>query len=120
MRDQVKHEQQTRADCEAKLNTFKRLLEKDTGKPVLPSSLAHSEIQSALSMIQAAMTGGEETEGFQVSVLLEKHISDLVATATESRERLVKQAEVQSSFNFDISEDILISVSPIYAFNRRW
>ncbi|KAL9120222.1 MAG: hypothetical protein Q9187_003224 [Circinaria calcarea] len=93
MRDQVKHEQQMRADCEAKLNNFKRQFEKDTGKPVLQSSSAHSDIQSALSMIQAAMTGGEETEGFQASVLLEKHISDLVATATESGERLIKQAE---------------------------
>lgn len=112
MRDQVKDEQQRRADCEAKLTNLQRQLEKDSGSLVSPSNDANLNIQSALPTIQAAITGSEETEGFQTSVSLEKHISYLAATVTESRERLIQQAEVHHSILFNLFEDVPLSTSP--------
>lgn len=119
MRDQLKHERQTRADCEAKLADLQRQPEKDKGNALSPFNSVNPDIQSALSMIQAAMTGNKETEGFQASVSLEKHISDLAATVTDSRERLNQQAEVHRSVLFNMFDDVPLSASPTYATSHR-
>ena len=119
MRDQVKYEQQTRADCEARLTNLQRQLKTDKGNPLSASTPANPDIQSALSIIQAAMTGGDETKGFYATVSLEKHISDLAATVTESRERLIQQAEVQRSILFIMFEVVLISATPTHTTSNR-